>query len=52
MARHAVDERQAETIDGRDVGLVDEVTTKDASAVNVLARLLALAAAAVPPSSA
>jgi hypothetical protein len=48
MARHMVDERQPETIEGREVGLVDQVTTKDTSGVNVLARILGLVAAAVP----
>ena len=53
MARHAVHEREPETLEGidaqrRDVGLVDEVTTKDASGLNVMARVLALVAAAVP----
>jgi len=53
MARHLLRERESDTreeIDDqrRDVGLVDKVTTKDASALNVLARVLALVAAAVP----
>ena len=55
MARHEVRERETqpqtlEEIDAsrRDVGLVDEVTTKDASGLNVLARILGLVAAAVP----
>jgi len=49
MARHVVDERRPETYDDdRNVGLVDQTTTRDASALNVLARLLGLVAAAVP----
>ena len=53
MARHLLHDREHTTrdeIDGqnRDVGLVDKVTTKDASGVNVLARILGLVAAAVP----
>ncbi|MGZ4682100.1 MAG: hypothetical protein ACXWCM_00305 [Acidimicrobiales bacterium] len=48
MARHVADERQPEMVEGRDVGLVDQVTTKDASGVNVLARVLGLVAGAIP----
>ncbi len=53
MARHEVHEREPETLEEiddrrRDVGLVDEVTTRDASGLNVLARVLGLVAAAVP----
>ncbi len=50
MLLHEREPDTREEIDGqrRDVGLVDKVTTKDASALNVLARVLALVAAAVP----
>lgn len=53
MARHEVRERDPQTLEEidaqrRDVGLVDEVTTRDASGLNVLARVLGLLAAAVP----
>ncbi len=49
MARHVVhDDRRPVVEDGRDVGLVDQVTTSDASGVNVLARVLGLVATAVP----
>lgn len=56
MARHHVEEDDRQVVEegrnvgleGRNVGLVDETTTQDASVTNVLARVLGLAAAAVP----